>query len=87
MYVERCKWPPPALYSSPASNPFVGEAGADEVFAYGFRNPWRFSFDRETNMLYLADVGEDIWEEVDVVTRTVHLRKRASNSEAISWSV
>lgn len=55
-------------YSSPQSNPFVGVAGADEIFAYGMRNPWRFSFDRGTGMLYAGDVGQGAWEEVDIIT-------------------
>ncbi|HKA23012.1 MAG TPA: PQQ-dependent sugar dehydrogenase [Blastocatellia bacterium] len=56
-------------YSSPASNPFFGATpGADEVFAYGMRNPWRFSFDRGTGQLYVGDVGQDAWEEIDIVT-------------------
>jgi len=53
------------LYSSPASNPFVGGAGADEIFAYGWRNPWRFSFDRGTGAQWVADVGQGAREEVD----------------------
>jgi glucose/arabinose dehydrogenase len=60
----------PAPYVPP-SNPFVGRAGArGEVWAYGLRNPWRFSFDRETGDLFIADVGQDIWEEVDFQPRT-----------------
>ncbi len=56
-------------YSSPGSNPFFGStAGADEVFAYGMRNPWRFSFDRGTGQLYAGDVGQGTWEEVDIIT-------------------
>jgi glucose/arabinose dehydrogenase len=59
----------PIPYSSPATNPFFGSIpGADEVFAYGLRNPWRFSFDRATNDLYVADVGQGLREEVDIVT-------------------
>ena len=49
----------------PASNPFVGAAGLDEIWAYGLRNPWRFSFDRLTGDLYIGDVGQNAWEEVD----------------------
>jgi len=56
-------------YSSPSSNPFFGStAGADEIYAYGLRNPFRFSFDRGTGQLYVADVGQDAWEEIDIVT-------------------
>src|SRR5262245_8905368 len=56
-------------YSSPASNPFFGAvAGADEIYAYGERNPWRYSFDRVTGDLYVADVGWNTSEEVDIVT-------------------
>ncbi|MCB9769023.1 MAG: PQQ-dependent sugar dehydrogenase [Candidatus Omnitrophica bacterium] len=56
-------------YSVPADNPFVGMAGfLDEIFAYGFRNPWRMSFDRGgTHQMYVADVGQNIWEEVSIV--------------------
>jgi hypothetical protein len=60
---------PPLLYSSPAGNPFYGTgAGAEEIFAWGFRNPWRFSFDRVTGQLYVADVGQNNREEIDLVT-------------------
>ena len=55
-------------YLSPPSNPFVGVAGADEIYAYGERNPWRFSFDRLTGQLYLGDVGQGAREEIDIVT-------------------
>lgn len=55
-------------YGIPADNPFVGQAGVvDEIFAYGFRNPFRFSFDQQTGDLYVGDVGQDDIEEVDVV--------------------
>ena len=51
-------------YAIPPSNPFVGAAGADEIWAYGLRNPWRFSFDRMTGDLFIADVGQGRIEEV-----------------------
>ncbi len=55
-------------YTVPADNPFVGRSGArGEVWAYGLRNPWRFSFDRSTGDLTVADVGQDAVEEVDHV--------------------
>jgi glucose/arabinose dehydrogenase len=54
-------------YVVPASNPFAGSPPAlPEIWAYGLRNPWRFSFDRATHELYIADVGASTWEEVDV---------------------
>ena len=53
-------------YAIPADNPFVGDAGGlDEIWAYGLRNVWRFSFDRRAGDLYLADVGQNQWEEVN----------------------
>jgi glucose/arabinose dehydrogenase len=53
-------------YAIPASNPYAaGGAGLPEIWAYGFRNPWRFSFDRANGDLYIGDVGQDTWEEVD----------------------
>ncbi|MBO0799901.1 MAG: PQQ-dependent sugar dehydrogenase, partial [Blastocatellia bacterium] len=59
-----------APYSSPADNPFFGSTpGRDEIFAYGFRNPYRFSFDRLTGDLYAGDVGQGAREEIDIVTR------------------
>ena len=56
-------------FSIPADNPFVGKPGRDEIFSYGFRNPWRFSFDTAGN-LYIGDVGQDSWEEVDYTPRS-----------------
>ncbi len=55
-------------YVIPADNPFVDRANArDEIWAYGLRNPWRFSFDRCNGRLFLADVGQNLWEEVDLI--------------------
>jgi glucose/arabinose dehydrogenase len=57
----------PGSYVVPSTNPFVGTAGAKpEIWSYGMRNPWRFSFDRATGDLWIGDVGQGAWEEVDV---------------------
>ena len=61
----------PLPYAIPPDNPFVGVAGHDEIYAYGFRNPFGFSFDDGPggdNALYLADVGQVLFEEIDIVT-------------------
>jgi len=55
-------------YTIPSDNPFVGKPGLDEIYAYGFRNPYRFSFDYLTSRLIVADVGQDEWEELDIVS-------------------
>jgi glucose/arabinose dehydrogenase len=56
-------------YASPSSNPYAGATpGRDEIYAVGMRNPFRFSFDRQTGQLYVGDVGQGAWEEVDIVT-------------------
>jgi glucose/arabinose dehydrogenase len=56
-------------YGIPAKNPFVGRAGPDEIYARGFRNPYRMSFDATTGKLWVADVGQNDIEEIDVVAR------------------
>lgn len=52
-------------YAVPADNPFVGVTGDDEIFAYGLRNPFRDGFDRANGDLYIGDVGQNNWEEID----------------------
>jgi glucose/arabinose dehydrogenase len=55
-----------ASYRVPADNPFVGRAGAfTEIWMFGLRNPWRFSFDRETGDTWIGDVGQNLYEEID----------------------
>jgi uncharacterized repeat protein (TIGR03806 family) len=57
-------------YRIPPDNPFVGVDGArDEIWAYGLRNPWRFSFDRDSGDLWLADVGQSAVEEINIIQR------------------
>ncbi|GAB4281184.1 MAG: PQQ-dependent sugar dehydrogenase [Coriobacteriia bacterium] len=57
----------PTGYAVPDDNPFIGRAGAKpEIWDYGLRNPWRFSFDARTGDLYIADVGQNAWEELNV---------------------
>jgi glucose/arabinose dehydrogenase len=69
-------------YAVPASNPFVATAGARaEIWALGLRNPWRFSFDRANGDLWIADVGQDSWEEIDLQ------RVTSTGGENYGWRV
>lgn len=61
--------PTAPAYTNPPDNPYVGVAGADEIYAIGLRNPWRWSFDRLNGQLWAGDVGQGAWEEVSIITR------------------
>ncbi|MGH9183693.1 MAG: PQQ-dependent sugar dehydrogenase [Acidimicrobiales bacterium] len=68
-------------YAIPADNPFAGGGGRGEVFVYGLRNPWRFSFDRATGDLWIGDVGQNEVEEVDL------LRAGAIAGANLGWNL
>jgi glucose/arabinose dehydrogenase len=60
---------PGLQYRIPPDNPFVAGGGLPEIWAFGLRNPWRFSFDRASGRLFLGDVGEDRFEEIDIIQK------------------
>ncbi|WP_328808247.1 PQQ-dependent sugar dehydrogenase [Nonomuraea antri] len=69
-------------YQVPDDNPFAGERGAKkEIWAYGLRNPWRFGFDRESGDLWIGDVGQNAWEEVD------HQPASSKGGENYGWNL
>ena len=67
---------PDGNYEIPSDNPFVGQTGLDEIYAYGIRNTWKFSFDFPTNRLWSADVGQNAFEEINLI----------ENGENYGWS-
>ncbi len=72
----------PGTVKIPPDNPFVARNGArPEIWAYGLRNPWRFSFDRATGDLWIADVGQDSYEEIDLQSRASH------GGENYGWNI
>lgn len=58
-----------APYAVPRDNPFVNKKAKPEIWAYGLRNPWRFSFDRVTGKLFCGDVGQNLYEEIDIIEK------------------
>jgi glucose/arabinose dehydrogenase len=68
-------------YAIPANNPFAGQAGKrGEIWITGVRNPWRYAFDRDAGLLYVADVGQNAWEEIDVLPA-------ATGGQNLGWNL
>lgn len=68
-------------YSTPKSNPFTGSKGGDEIYGLGLRNPFRFSFDSRSGDIFIGDVGQDSWEEVD------HVGRRSLRGANFGWDI
>ena len=68
-------------YAIPASNPFAAGPGRDEIYSLGLRNPYRFSFDRRSGDLWIGDVGQDEWEEID------HVGARRTPGANFGWNL
>lgn len=82
VFTTRQNAPAAATYRVPGDNPFSGDAGyRPEIWALGLRNPWRFSFDRQTGDLFIADVGQGDWEEIDFQPRA------SAGGENYGWDV
>ncbi len=91
----------PGTYAIPPDNPFVGGGGAPEVWDYGLRNPWRFSFDSATGDLYIADVGQNTAEEVNlhpagmpggldfgwIATEGNECREAGCDTDGVTWPI
>jgi glucose/arabinose dehydrogenase len=71
-------------YRIPSSNPYVGRTGRDEIWQRGLRNPWRFSFDRKTGTMWIGDVGQGSYEEID---RAVHTSTGSGRGYNWGWRV
>jgi glucose/arabinose dehydrogenase len=72
----------PGTYNIPSDNPFVGNGSAlDEIWAYGLRNPWQYSFDSLTHDLYIADVGQNVWEEINFTS------SESTGGENYGWRI
>jgi len=71
------------LYAIPSDNPFVGGGGLPEIYAYGFRNPWRFSLDRPGQRFFVADVGQANFEEIDILQKA----NLAAQTGNFGWNI
>jgi glucose/arabinose dehydrogenase len=69
-------------YAIPTNNPYANGGGLPEIWAIGLRNPWRFSFDSKTGGIYIGDVGQDLWEEIDYLPSTF-----SAISVNFGWSI